>query len=220
MAHRPELHRGRLAKHPRVLSVRPLTRDDLLVLKEKRVGPPKIKQYRDTHHRVARLVAAGLRDIDVARMSGYSPTRIGGFKQDPAFQQLVAEYRGKVDEAYVESQDEFYNTSVSNMLRAERMLEEHLDRAEDDGDLIPLKSLLQVTADRADRFGYGKHATQTTEVRDFAKMMEQLAAKSGRSNVIDAGVSRPLVPVSEPGGESTPSLPAQQFATGGFRRRM
>lgn len=220
MAHRPELHRGRLAKHPRVLSVRPLTRDDLLVLKEKRVGPPRIKQYRDTHHRVARLVAAGLRDIDVARMSGYSPTRIGGFKQDPAFQQLVAEYRGKVDEAYVESQDEFYNTSVSNMLRAERMLEEHLDRAEDDGDLIPLKSLLQVTADRADRFGYGKHATQTTEVRDFAKMMEQLAAKSGRSNVIDAPPSR-LGHASEPGGESTLPLPVQQFASGiGFRRRM
>lgn len=219
MAHRPELHRGRLAKHPRVLSVRPLTRDDLLVLKEQRVGPPKVKQYRETHHRVARLVASGLRNQDISRMTGYSPNRIHQYRADPAFQQLVAEYKGKVDEAFVESLDEFYETSTSNMLRAERMIEEHLDRAEDEGDLLPVKTLLQVTADRADRFGYGKHATQTTEVRDFAKMMEQLAAKSGRSNVIDANSSR-LESVSEQETLSTPGSPARRSVGDGFRRRI
>lgn len=208
MSARPELHRGRIAKPIRVLSVRPLTRDDLACLKEKRIGPPKVQQYRDVHHRVARLVAAGLRDGDIARMTGYSPNRVNQFKADPAFMQLVSEYRGKVDEAYVNSQDEFYNTSTSNMLRAERMIEEHLDKAEDEGDLIPIKTLLQVTADRADRFGYGKHQTQTTEVKDFAKMMEQLASKSGKSNVIDSKASM----VSD--------TPQPAFAVGGFRRQI
>ncbi len=201
---RPELHRGRLAKPIRVLSVRPLTRDDLGVLREKRVGPPKVKQYRETHHRIARLVAAGLRPGDVARMAGISPNRVHQLRSDPAFEQLVAEYKDKVDEAYVSAQDEFYNTATSNMLRAERMIEEHLDKAEDNDDPIPLRTLMGITADRADRFGYGKHATQTTEVRDFAKMMEQMAQKSGRSNVIDA----------------KPAAEVQAFATGGFRRRI
>lgn len=212
MARAPELHRGRLAKHPRVLAVRALTRDDLACLREKRIGPPKVQQYRETHHRVARLVAAGLRNPDIARMTGYSPNRIHQYKADPAFQQLVSEYMGKIDAAYVESQDEFYETATSNMLRAERMVEEHLNRAEDGDDLIPLRSLLSLTADRADRFGYGKHATQTTEVRDFAKMMEQLAAKSGRSNVIDAkSLELSQVPAD---------VPVPAFGGSGFRRRI
>ena len=206
MPPRPELHRGKFAKPIRVLSVRPLTRDDLACLKEKRVGPPKVKQYREAHHRVARLVAAGLSNQNISRMTGYSPNRISGYRADPAFMQLVSEYKDKVDQAYVESQDEFYNTATSNMLRAERMIEEHLDAAEDNDELIPIKTLLQVTADRADRFGYGKHATQTTEVKDFAKMMEQLASKSGRSNVIDARANDPA--------------PVPQSVVGGFRRRV
>lgn len=208
MPPRPELHRGRLAKHPRVLAVRALTRDDLACLREKRIGPPKVQQYRETHHRVARLVAAGLRDGEISRMTGYSPGRVGQFKQDPAFQQLVAEYRGKVDEAWVNSLDEFYETSTSNMLRAERMLEAHLDKAEDgEADLIPIKSLLSITADRADRFGYGKHSTKTNEIKDFAAMMEKMAAKSGRSNVIDAKAN-----------ELPAESPVTKSIRGGFRR--
>lgn len=207
--HRPELHRGRLAKHPRVLSIRALTRDDLSVLREKRVGPPKVQQYRETHHRVARLVAAGLPPGEVARMTGYSPNRIHQFRSDPAFEQLVAEYKGKVDEAYIRSVDEFYETATSNMLRAERMIEAHLDKAEDEADLIPLQRLIPLISDRADRFGYGKHSTQTNEIKDFAAMMEKMAQKSGRSNVIDAQANT-----------TTPALPGAQFGAGGFRRRM
>lgn len=211
MPPRPELHRGKLAQHPRVLAIRELTRDDLARLRDKRVGPPKVKQYRETHHRVARLVAAGLRNGDISRMTGYSPSRISALKDDPAFQQLVTEYKDKVDEAYVSGLDEFYETATSNMLRAERMIEEHLDKAEDEGDLIPLKTLALISADRADRFGYGKHSTQTTEVQDFAKMMEALAAKSGRSNVIDAPKS----------GEGSVASPVPSIPAGvGFRRQV
>jgi hypothetical protein len=188
----------------------------MLVLREKRVGAPRIQQFRETHHRVARLVAAGLRDAEISRMTGYSPNRIGQFKQDPAFLQLVAEYRGKVDEAYVSSQDEFYDTATSNMLRAERMIESHLDKAEDESDLIPLKTLITISADRADRFGYGKKSTQTNEIQDFAKMMETLAARSGRSNVIDA-------PPPVKASASPPSDSSQEPSFGdgsGFRRRI
>jgi hypothetical protein len=206
--------------------VRPLTKDDLACLREKRVGAPRLARFRETHHRLARFVASGLRDAEVLRLTGYSGTRLSSLKQDPSFQQLVAEYRGKVDQAWIDSQDEFYSTATSNMLRLERMVEEHLDQADEDGELIPLKTIGPLIADRADRFGYGKHSTQTNEVYDFASMMAQMAARSGRSNVIDAKAQLPAIPAasaSPPEVAEPPQPPLPQgnsFAAPGFRRRI
>lgn len=211
---RPELHRGRLAKHPRVLSVRPLTAEDTLCLREKRVGPPRIQQFRETHHRVARLVAAGHRTETVAKMTGFSANRVAQFRNDPSFQQLVSEYTGKVDEAYVKSMDHYFETATENLMVAETLIAERLERAMDNPeDAVPLNHLIAIASDRADRFGYGKHTTQTNEIKDFAKMMKEMAQRSGRSNVIDAP---PLAGGDSPAGSVDPQ-PESQFG-GGFRR--
>lgn len=184
-----ELHRGKLATPPRILAVRPLVRDDLAVLRKSRVAP-RTKIFRDTHHRLARLVASGIRESEVLRITGYSNTRLGVLKLDPAFQELVSAYRGKVTEAWIASQDEFYETSTSNMLRAERQIEEHLDAADETGELVPLKTLLAITSDRADRFGYPKKKEIDNNFNiDFAKRIEKAMARQGRGSVIDA---RPL----------------------------
>lgn len=186
MPSRPELHRGRLAKHPRVRSVRALTRDDLARLQGPRVGPPRVKAFRETHHRLARLVAMGSRDVEITRITGYSQQRLVTLRQDPAFQQLVAEYRGRVDEAYERQFDQFYGKAVELKLRGLAMIEDHFDAAEDSGELIPLKQLAPLVADLADRTGHGKHSSQTTEVLNFAELMDQMAKAKGQSNVIDA----------------------------------
>ena len=199
----PTLHRGRLAKTPRVVGVRPLTREDMLVLKQPRPPQNRPKAMRETHHRLARLVAAGLRPEAILAQTGFSSTRLLQLRGDPAFQELVAIYKEKVDEAFISGIDEFYETSTSNMLRAERMIEEHLDEADESGEKVSLKTLMALTADRADRFGYGKKSTQRNENVDFAALMEQIARKSGRSNVIDARptfASARLVPDAEDGG--------------------
>ena len=60
------LHRGRIAKPVRIISVRALTRDDLLRLRE-RAPPPKVKAFRASHHRLARLVGAGHRTEALVR---------------------------------------------------------------------------------------------------------------------------------------------------------
>jgi hypothetical protein len=132
------------------------------------------------------MVAAGLPTHQVLSITGYSSTRLLQLKADPAFAQLVAEYREKVTADHIARVDEFAEASISNMLRAERMVEEHLDAAEESDERIPLKTLLALTADRADRFGYGKRSIQRRENVDFAQMMEAIARRSGKSNVIDA----------------------------------
>lgn len=214
----PELHRGKIAKPPRILAVRPLAREDLGTLRETRVQP-RVRAFRDTHHRLARLCAVGLRDSEILRLTGYSQQRLGTLRSDPAFQQLIAMNREKVDTGPV---DEFAETSISNMLRAERQLEEHLDIADDSGDLLPLKTLLAITSDRADRFGYPKKKElNSNHVIDFARDIEARMARSGRGSVIDAkanpgnpifaSTARELPPPESPSPPIAPSA--------GVRRR-
>jgi hypothetical protein len=182
----PTLHRGKLAKTPRVLGVRPLTREDMLVLQDKRPVQNRPKALRETHHRLARMVAAGMRTDEILRLTGFSYTRYHTLKHDPAFTELVTQYRGKVDEAWERSLDEVYETETSNLRRMVHMVADHLDEAEETNVKIPLKELFIGIGDRADRFGYSKKIVNRNENLDFAKMMEQVARASGRSNVIDA----------------------------------
>ncbi len=56
--------------------------------------PRLLVRLRDSHHQVARLIAAGLRTQDVSRMTGYSISRLSWLQsQDPAFRELVEFYR-------------------------------------------------------------------------------------------------------------------------------
>jgi len=221
---KPTLHRGAIAKHPRILAVRVLTREDLACLRNKgdeRRVMPRVKAFRDTHHRLARLCAAGIRIEEILRITGYSYQRLYTMQRDPAFKQLVEEYRGKVDAAFVSSQDEFYETSTSNMLRAERQIEEHLDRADEDGELLPMKLLMGLTSDRADRFGYGKKTVNTNINLDFAKNLERMMASRGQATVIDARANAPPSLASGPQDRApTPEAHKSAAASAGFRRRM
>src|SRR6267142_3782288 len=184
---RPELHRGKIAKAPRILAVRVLTREDLARLKTtERSVVNRVKTFRDGHHRLARLCATGARTEEILRITGFSAVRLSTLKSDPAFQELITQYRDKVTEAFVASQDEFYETSTSNMLRAERQIEEHLDRLDETDELLPVKTLLAITSDRADRFGYSKKTINTNINIDFAKRMENMMARRGQATVIDA----------------------------------
>ena len=97
------LSRGAVAKDRSILAVRELVREDLSALKEKRALGPAVARFRDPHHRLARLFAVGLRYEDICAKSGYSYNRISSLARDPAFQDLIASYRDKVDKAFVQS---------------------------------------------------------------------------------------------------------------------
>ena len=206
----PTLHRGKLARTPKVLSVRPLTREDMAVLQAPRPPQNRPKAMREAHHRLARMVAAGFRIEEILRLTGYSYNRLLQLRKDPAFEELITQYRGKVDESWARSLDEFHETSTSNMLRAERMIEQKLDLAEETEELPSLRDLMALTSDRADRFGYSKKSIQRDENLDFAAMMEQIARASGKSNVIDA---KPLF--GNRGATVEAEIPASRLVTSG-----
>lgn len=181
--------------------VRDLSRDDLAVLRETR-DVPVVQRLRDPHHRLARLVATGLKPAQAAQQAGYSYGSLSILQKDPAFQDLVAHYRKIVDESFAESQDTFYELATSNMLKAERHLAERIEEKEEAGELLSVREALAISRDAADRFGYGKKTTNVNVNVDFAARLERASRRSLR--VVEAA---PVSPPAQVAGEVVPSAP-------------
>lgn len=175
----------RAGRYPKVdaLAIRDLTREDLKILAQPRSKLRAADRFKDSHHRIARLFAAGLRHADVMAKTGYSEGRISTLHADPSFQELIATYRKQVDQAFVESQDTYFEIATSNMLKAERMIADQLDEADADNEQIPVKTLLAISRDAADRFGYGKKVTNVNVNVDFAARLERARARASTKQI-------------------------------------
>ena len=219
---KPTLHRGKLARVPKVISVRPLTRDDLVCLQQPRAPQGRVKMFRNTHHRLAKLFAGGLSRKQISEITGLSYTRLMTYHNDPAFGELIAQYQPEADAQHEEEIDEYRSLKLENMLKAERQLGEHLDQADDKEELLPINALLAISSDGADRLGYGKQSRQTNEVFDFAKILEAQMSRMGKATVIDALGHASLGASGLEGKGLVPeSPPIQPYAAkAGLRRRI
>lgn len=217
------LHRGKIATPPDIVSIRPLTREDLVLIDQKRdplrSGGSAVARFRDPHHRIARLFASGLRGTEVQAQTGFSYNRLSALRNDPAFQQLIAVYRNKIDERFAEGQDEFYETATANMRKAERMIAEQLEEADENDVHLPIKTLDAIAAGRMDRFGYGKRETRLNVNMDFAAQLEGAIARSGKAKVIEATAPQ-LLPQSAPGVHSPLPESSEQPSSPPVERRV
>lgn len=169
---------GRVKTRP-IHEIKELTRDDLRLLEQKRTTPV-VQRFRDPHHMLARCIAMGLRSDRAAERCGFSRSRVLTFMADPAFKELVAHYRSLVDDAFRDEAESFLTLASSNMLKAERMIAEKLDAADEMGETLPMRELLAVVADRADRTGFGKKSTQVNVNVDFAAKLEGAIKRAGQ----------------------------------------
>lgn len=161
---------------------RPLTREDVAQLTQKRGTVSSIAvKLKESHHYVARLVAAGLTELDIAERTGYSGNRVHQLKLSPAFQELVAKYQGMVTAGMIEQIDEYQRLAFNNMIAAERHIADHIAEADEVGELIPIKTALSISRDAADRFGYGKKQTNVNVNVDFAAQLEATIRRSGKT---------------------------------------
>lgn len=217
------LHRGKLAREPRITGIRALTREDLLTLRDAPRVTPKVKFFRGSHHRLARLDAAGWRVEEILRVTGYSYQRLCTLRKDPAYQELLAKFRAKVEEGAVEiilsAEQEVQEASAELINRGLHHYAEHFDRADEAGELVPVGTLTKIIPDLMDRFGYGKHSTTTTKKIDTARIMEAALTRSGRSTVIDGRTQPALPPPPEEGISSPPSSGEPIPFVVGIRRR-
>jgi hypothetical protein len=131
-------------------------------------GEPQIlKRLRDTHHGLARNLAAGMDYVEASRVSGYSPTRIAALVRDPSFQELVSHYKGIVKVAFLDT-----HTKLAAL--ASDAVQELSARLEEDPESFSHNQLLDVVKVSADRSGNGPTSTvnQRTLILDASKIDE------------------------------------------------
>lgn len=189
------LHRGRIETKLDILGIRPLSRDDLACVKEKR-NVPAVQRFRDPHHRLARLLASGLRPAEAATQVGYSLARIYILQADPSFQDLVAAYRKDVHDAYVSGEEERFRMATEVNLKALRHLNEHFDKADEEGELVAIGRALSVFADTSDRVGLSKKSTNLNINVDFAAKLEGAIARSAKSRLVEGRSPPPRAPTT------------------------
>ena len=168
--------------------LRPLTREDMTTLLAPTargliVSPDRI---RDSHHRVARMAASGMKQIDIAAKTGYSTHRVCIILGSPAMVDLIAKYREMVDQSFMESTKEEYDMAREIYRKSQRLVLDKLEAAEIDELDIPLRDLNAIRADGEDRFGVTKKSTNINLNADFAAELEAALARSNR--VIDERV--------------------------------
>lgn len=164
--------RGASGPKPRELHtayVRALTRADIiLLLSTPRAAKAKpIEEIRQSHHRLARLLAQGVRPIEVSRITGYSPSRIQMLQRDPSFRELLSFYANAVDEAFTNVLEIAEDLSVT-------ALSEIRQRLESDPASFSNTEILKTAALLMDRTGHGPSRTvQVTNTGDVIRALKE-----------------------------------------------
>ena len=166
---------------PRVLSVRSMTRDDVQHLREKS-SLTVIKRLRESHHNIARLAATGMSNKDIALRCGFSANRVSALRNAPAMVELIAHYQSMVTESWLDTIDGFNFITTQNMLIASRQVSDTLEAADEAGEPLPIRELMAIISDGADRTGYGKKSTVLNVNVDFAARLERAIAATRTIN--------------------------------------
>ena len=186
------LGKGRIARKRELGEVRELEIGELELLREPRKPASIVDKLRDSHRRICWLISTGMSLSQVAEVTGYSYSRICSYNTDPACQELIAGFRKDVHAARIEATKEFERVATGNMLEAELQAEEHLARGRESGDLVPLRQLIPLIADRADRFGYAKRQTNVNVNVNFADELERRIQHAQRTLGDTPGAPRVL----------------------------
>mgnify|MGYP001584844226 CR=1 FL=1 len=173
-------------RQPTIFSVRDLTEDDVLALPVAH-SHPHITRLRESHHRIARLIATGLRTNEIADLTGYTNQRINTLRYSPAMKELIASYMSDIDGTWREEISDYYsNISKARDILGRQILD-RVESSEDDPDKeIPLGLAFRLHGDLADRTGYGKRQTQVNIHADFAALLEQRIKRSQEAKLIEA----------------------------------
>jgi len=149
---------------------RPLTKEDLLRHKASTLGAqtPPLARIRQVHHRLAQLMAQGLKDVEIAAITNYSQSRLSILKNDPAFQELMQHYAQTQQAAFVDTLDILAGLAADT-------LSELRTRLEEQPETLSNKDLLQLSQLTLDRSGNGPVSTQRNENFNIsAKELDEL----------------------------------------------
>jgi hypothetical protein len=135
------------------------------------VNPQPLQRVRDTHHKLARTLAEGYTNVEASALTGFSPSRISILAQDPAFKELVAFYRARVDASHADVIERMKHVSMD-------ALTEIQDRLHESPESFKVGELLEIMSRGFDRSGYGpsstvNHQGEVLHSHDIQKIMQE-----------------------------------------------
>lgn len=143
------------------------------------VSVPKIKSLRAMHHRLAQCLAMNFSYAEASVATGYTPSRISRLNNDPSFLELLAFYREKSIDVFVDVQQRMAGFATT----AVEVLQERLEDKPDTFSNKDLNELIKTTADRG-----GHSPVHKTEVRatvltasDLEKLKQEVVEKHNGS---------------------------------------
>lgn len=166
-------------KPPLVLgSPRELSLGERAALDEPRgITAAPLKELRQSHHNLARLLAQGLKAVEISSITGFSQSRISILKNDPAFKELVCHYTAQKDSAFADILGQLKSLSADALAE----LQTRLHDSPQDISANQLMALLELTLDRTGHAVTQK--IQTTNVNISGEELvriKALLANTGR----------------------------------------
>lgn len=143
--------------------VRELRDADLVLLGQQPVAARNgtaLRRLRQSHHKVARLLADGLEPAEVALVSGYSLSRVYVLSTDPSFKELVSFYKENKDKEY----EDFHARLAMLATDATQELHARLDEEPDKMSNEFLADLVKTLADRTGHAPVSKSVTTNVNV--------------------------------------------------------
>lgn len=171
------------------------TEDILLLIENPDRGSktPAIIKLKQSHHKLAQLLAEGVPDVEVALITGYAQSRISILKTDPAFKELLAHYKGVQKEIFINVHERLSSLSLD-------ALEELQGRLEEKPEAFSVKQLQEIIELGFDRSGFGPRTTQVNELHLttdslLSSVRDEIRKKSyGSIKTLDAQSSAPNPP--------------------------
>ena len=142
---------------------------------------PTLSRIRGIHHEIARQLASGLTPAEVSAITGYSLSRISILQGDPSFRELLAFYKNKSDEVFVDVRKRM---AVLGLDAANELA----DRLETKPETLSNSQLIEITKASLDRAGFSP-VTKTVNVGVQISADELADLRNARSSsvkVLDA----------------------------------
>lgn len=165
---------------------------------------PSYLRFREAHHAIAQMFASGWTISKVSRETGYSRRRLNIMLADPAFQDLVAEKAKGNEEKLDEYADRFHELHFGSMLLAAQEINSALQESIATGERLPMRELLAIAKDGADRFGYSAKSVRVNVNADFAMRLD---AAIDRSAKVIEHVAPTSPSTSPPEAQRSPARP-------------
>lgn len=137
---------------------------------------PTLSRIRGIHHEIARQLASGLTPAEVSAITGYSLSRISILQGDPSFKELLAFYKNKSDEVFVDVRKRM---AVLGLDAANELA----DRLETKPETLSNSQLIEITKASLDRAGFSP-VTKTVNVGVQISADELADLRNSRSSSV------------------------------------